>query len=126
MFGWHKHNALAIIEPGDAEFAGSRQLSALVSPDPPASDLVWQRVPDRLALREEVEKLNVASLVHRVAEIAGIGMGYALHKSVRALQSFNLTSPEINRAMTEEREQRVVLGQRVGKLDNRPEKERPW
>ena len=74
-FWWHEDHVLAIIEPGHTKFAALRRPVLLLSPPPPMSNLLGQRVPNGVAVRDEFEKLDVERLLERLGKVAGIRMG---------------------------------------------------
>ena len=61
----------------------------------------------------------------RIAEVSRIGVRDTLDEAVLGLDPFGLLDPELRRLVSEQREQRIVLWERVRQLDDAVDEERP-
>jgi hypothetical protein len=92
---------------------------------PPGRQVARKRLPDLLAVRKRYEELAVVVAMAGIAEVPPIGVADRVDQSSFSDDSIGLLEPECRRTLIEEREERVVLGQRVGQLDNVADEERP-
>lgn len=76
-------------------------------------------------LAERIEELDVQPALAGITEVAGVGVGHALSKTVLRLDRIELPDPALGRAVPEQGEEGVVLRHRVRQLHKVADEERP-
>src|SRR5919204_410133 len=87
------------------------------TPPPPGGNLTRQGLPDPVAFRQRIEELAVEQALVGVAKVPPVRMAEALDETEPPLDRLSLRLPRRDGALAQQREERVVLRQRVGQLD---------